>query len=487
MSYSRKQQETTASVHSSELGKASKGAVHSPPAYGVGAADGPLVQLKKKEEGDLKKKKPIQRKAKEEDLKKKKPLQRKAKEDDLKKKKTIQRKAQPGGSPLLIDAPDSPLEKEADAVADKVVQHFSALGSENTAPSHTSISRAPAAAGGTGALQAPPYMASELDASRGQGQSLPGHLRSEMEGVVGTDLSGVRIHTDAKAAALSEAVNAQAFTYGQDVYFNRGMYQPGTVEGRRLLGHEVGHVGQMQSLTSLSVLHKKTHATESDTTNISSIKFYDVPFENYQESKDYLFFESAILQMIKKSRINEYLPKNQIELIDILSSSNLRHTIFEKSINSSPKPDKLAIGIDVNRNDRNIYLDFFLLQKTDSQSYTKPIISEIKIEIPFKGWQRYITEKYYINYSHFVYDMIMIEFKVEKGIILPEYKNLGYKLITKSNFKKDVFSDLLGEKPTPPESITASIHLILDNYLEDSQISFWVANKSWESWQNSGK
>ncbi|MBL7803986.1 MAG: DUF4157 domain-containing protein [Saprospiraceae bacterium] len=221
------------------------GAAHTPPAYGLPVADSTVAIQRKKKDDERGKKKPVQRKAKEEDPKKKRPVQRKKKSDEeLKKPKPIQRKARPGGSPLLIDAPDSPLEKEADTIAEQVVQRFSAPSSGNTVQSHTPISITSAAASSTGALQAPPYVASELEALRGQGQSLPGHLRPEMEAVIGTDFGGVRLHTDARAAELSEAVHAQAFTYGQDVYFNQGMYQPGTAEGRRLLGHELGHVGQ---------------------------------------------------------------------------------------------------------------------------------------------------------------------------------------------------------------------------------------------------
>lgn len=228
-----------------------------PPVYDVATPGAMPIQRKKKEEDDLKKKKPVQRKAKEEDLKKKKPLQRKKKdEEDLSKKKPLQRKAQPGDSSILIDAPDSPLEKEADAVAEQVVRRMSMPGSAERKPvrfSAGSISRT-AVGGGAGALYAPAHVASELETSRGQGQALPESVRTDMEDVIGTDLSGVRIHTDAKAAELSEAVNAQAFTYGEDVYFNTGKYEPGGWEGRRLLGHELGHVGQITSTSNLDLM-----------------------------------------------------------------------------------------------------------------------------------------------------------------------------------------------------------------------------------------
>lgn len=224
-----------------------------PPAYDVATPGIMPIQRKKKEDDDLKKKKPLQRKAKEEDLKKKKPLQRKKKaEDDLSKKKPLQRKAQPGASSIPIDAPDSPLEKEADTVAKQVVRRMSASGDEKAAPlTPSGISRS-ATGSAAGSLYAPAHVASALETSKGEGQPLPNPLRTEMEGVIGSDLSGVRIHADSKAAELSEAVNAQAFTYGQDIYFNQGKYQPGSMDGRRLLGHEVGHVGQQVEMNSIN-------------------------------------------------------------------------------------------------------------------------------------------------------------------------------------------------------------------------------------------
>ena len=63
----------------------------------------------------------------------------------------------------------------------------------------------------------------------------------------GYDFSGVRIHTDARAAASAEAVNAQAYTVGRDIVFGAGQYAPGTDEGRRLLAHELTHTLQQQS------------------------------------------------------------------------------------------------------------------------------------------------------------------------------------------------------------------------------------------------
>jgi hypothetical protein len=65
-----------------------------------------------------------------------------------------------------------------------------------------------------------------------------------MEPRFGHDFSGVRVHTDRKAAESARAVNAEAYTVGRDVVFGAGRYAPGTGEGHRLIAHELAHVLQ---------------------------------------------------------------------------------------------------------------------------------------------------------------------------------------------------------------------------------------------------
>ncbi|KAA6439398.1 DUF4157 domain-containing protein [Dyadobacter flavalbus] len=86
----------------------------------------------------------------------------------------------------------------------------------------------------------------KLNASKGSGSVLPAGIRSRMETSMGADLSGVRIHTGSKAAEMSESVNAQAFTYGHNIYFNQGKYNPDSTEGQHLLAHELTHTLQQE-------------------------------------------------------------------------------------------------------------------------------------------------------------------------------------------------------------------------------------------------
>ena len=65
-----------------------------------------------------------------------------------------------------------------------------------------------------------------------------------MGSAMGADFSSVRIHTDRTAADMGNSIQAQAFTHGNDVYFNEGRYNPHSTEGSHLLAHELTHTVQ---------------------------------------------------------------------------------------------------------------------------------------------------------------------------------------------------------------------------------------------------
>ena len=79
---------------------------------------------------------------------------------------------------------------------------------------------------------------------RSHGQPLDPQTRATMESRFEHDFSGVRVHTDAKAAESSRAVNATAYTFGQSIAFDSDRYAPQHDTGRRLLAHELAHVVQ---------------------------------------------------------------------------------------------------------------------------------------------------------------------------------------------------------------------------------------------------
>ncbi|MEU4244790.1 DUF4157 domain-containing protein [Actinoplanes sp. NPDC026619] len=109
------------------------------------------------------------------------------------------------------------------------------------------------AAGGNRAvarLMAPGDNAPDLDAAAvlagrlGRGEPLDEGLRAKYEQGYDADLSGVRVHQDAEAAALAESLQARAFTVGQDVFFGAGEYAPGSAGGDHVMAHELAHTVQ---------------------------------------------------------------------------------------------------------------------------------------------------------------------------------------------------------------------------------------------------
>ena len=74
------------------------------------------------------------------------------------------------------------------------------------------------------------------------GQPLERHFQRQMEQRLGHDFSHVRVHADGEAARAADALQARAFTVGNNIAFGAGKFAPETVEGRRLLAHELVHV-----------------------------------------------------------------------------------------------------------------------------------------------------------------------------------------------------------------------------------------------------
>lgn len=81
---------------------------------------------------------------------------------------------------------------------------------------------------------------------RSPGQALEPAARMFLESRMRHDFSAVRVHANAEAAQAARAIDARAYTLGQDIVFAQGEYAPTTAEGRRLLAHELTHVVQQR-------------------------------------------------------------------------------------------------------------------------------------------------------------------------------------------------------------------------------------------------
>jgi hypothetical protein len=68
-----------------------------------------------------------------------------------------------------------------------------------------------------------------------------------MEARFGHDFGDVRVHTDGVAHESARSVNAQAYTVGSDIVFQRDRFDPDSDSGRHVLAHELTHVVQQRS------------------------------------------------------------------------------------------------------------------------------------------------------------------------------------------------------------------------------------------------
>lgn len=85
-----------------------------------------------------------------------------------------------------------------------------------------------------------------------RGRFLEESVRQEMEGRFSYDFSKVRVHTDERAAASAESLDALAYTVGNHIVFNREQYAPATYRGIQTLSHELVHVVQQQGAPGVS-------------------------------------------------------------------------------------------------------------------------------------------------------------------------------------------------------------------------------------------
>lgn len=118
----------------------------------------------------------------------------------------------------------------------------------------TAMAPRPAPAQNERPIPAPPIARAAL---RTPGQPLDAATRELMEPRFGRDFGDVRVHADARAAEAAEAVNALAYTAGQDVVFGTGQYAPGTSAGQALIAHELAHVAEQAASGAHNIIQTK--------------------------------------------------------------------------------------------------------------------------------------------------------------------------------------------------------------------------------------
>ena len=145
---------------------------------------------------------------------------------------------------LSVNAPGDEFEQEADRMAEAVVSGTSVLAARAGVSSGLqSQGRRDCVGAAKSSGAAPPIVHEVL---RSAGRPLGPTPRAFMESRFAHDFSRVRVHTGTRAADSAAAVNARAYTVGNDVVFGRDEFNARTWQGQRLLAHELTHVLQQR-------------------------------------------------------------------------------------------------------------------------------------------------------------------------------------------------------------------------------------------------
>lgn len=185
---------------------------------------------------------------------------------------------------LTINEPGDEFEQEADAVADKVMRSELSAFPPTQKPFFMPpvIQRKCAHCAEEEKVQSKPsdgvyhsvsnsgngqtlngQAAEAIQRSRGKGEALPGSVKNWMESRFDTNFSNVRIHRGDNSSLLAQTMDAQAFTIGNDIFFNEGNYQPNSFEGKHLLAHELVHTVQQKDSYQSHINRKLTVTSPS--------------------------------------------------------------------------------------------------------------------------------------------------------------------------------------------------------------------------------
>ncbi len=237
---------------------------------------------------------------------------------------------------LTIGQPGDKYEQEADAMAAKVMRMPDPVvqrrSDEEEEEGMMQLRAKPQIqAKGSEAPAVPEGFASRLAQNRSGGKPLSDETRSFMEPRFGSDFSGVRIH---ETPDLANSIQAQAFTHGQDIYFNSGKYNPGSSSGKELLAHELTHVEQQVQLLPKSSIQRDHSQASSEKDTLTYWEWYRQHKDAYsfvqQELKDENYKFTFIRKVKNRStgKWQEVDPKNdQLTKNDTLVSEVSWHII----------------------------------------------------------------------------------------------------------------------------------------------------------------
>jgi len=228
---------------------------------------------------------------------------------------------------LLVNSPGDGYEQQADAVAEQLVN---TNGRQKLASFFSPSPHGAAIQRKENSSAARPTSISLGTAPTG-GQPLQTNTRDFMESGLGVNLENVRIHNDNTAHATAASLEARAFTYGNNIAFGAGEYQPDSINGKKLIAHELVHTIQQANQGSSGINGNPPRIQKKDKTETEQKKEV-IPKE--MPCKPTPLSRAAFL---KKTKITDFgLTKIAVSQADLLSSPYVQFTNVGKKVKMQP-------------------------------------------------------------------------------------------------------------------------------------------------------
>jgi len=93
----------------------------------------------------------------------------------------------------------------------------------------------------------PNASASYIHSINGKGKPLPANTNAFFSSRMDYDFSNVKVHTGKEASDSAKGLNAKAYTIKNNIVFKEGHFDTDTLEGKKLIAHELTHVIQQST------------------------------------------------------------------------------------------------------------------------------------------------------------------------------------------------------------------------------------------------
>ena len=164
---------------------------------------------------------------------------------------------------------------------------------------------------------------------RSPSQPLDSSTREFMESRFGHDFGSVRVHTDAQAAESARAVNAEAFTVGDQIVFGIGRFSPHSFHGRKLIAHELTHTIQQSGNAKTQVQRLAANLDFKDLARriYKAISGPGTDEEAVYRALQQLERDPTAIDMLKRTYMSEYKLDLRADIEDDFSGEELEYAL----------------------------------------------------------------------------------------------------------------------------------------------------------------